>query len=153
MAKYKKQIGDFSKLIEGMLQKAKSPEVSRVIGEKVVDIIRTRTRRGYGVTGSNLTRLKPLSKLHVEFRKTQRLHPETSPGTSNLTLTGELLDSMTVKSSRNGFSIFFKGARNEKVVGHVSETRPFFGLAKSETEEITNFFRRTFGDLVKRSKR
>lgn len=70
------------------------------IGEFACTIIARRTRLGGSVKeeGAGRGRLQPLSGEYVDFRKEYKkaLSPLTSPGRSNLTMTGQMIDSLKV---------------------------------------------------------
>lgn len=135
-----------------------------MVGRFVVEMIRQRTRRGYGVEkiGARLNRLKKLDKKYVEYRKTQKLHKETSPGKSNLTFTGVLLDSLTVKETQKtkDEGSFVIGANNRARKGGITnddlakfvqeQGRPFMGLAKSELDKIDRYINTNISSVIKR---
>jgi hypothetical protein len=109
------------------------------LGELVVEIIRERTRDGKGVKapGANTTRLKPLSKKYIQWRsKFGGLSSETSPSTSNLTLTGEMLDSLSFDVRNGRLVVNVTGASNIKKAIYVSEERPFANLSKGEQTKL-----------------
>lgn len=148
------QIGDFSAKIEKLIREAASQDRVKAIGERIIEIIKTRTRgEGKGTYG----KLKPLADSTIDARRQKRLHPDTTPETSNLTETGQLLDSLTAKAtSDNGLTIYFKGRRtdgktNLEVAEAVSNARPFFELSANEQKQVTKEFQRSVDDLVKRS--
>ena len=67
-------------------------QVATLAAEKTIEDIKRRTKEGYGTDG----KLKELSKDYVEFRKrwSAFLADDTSPGKSNLTATGQLLEAL-----------------------------------------------------------
>lgn len=120
------------------------------IGRAIAEIIRVRTRLGYGVSrqGSKRTKLKPLSDMYKAYRRQnrRRLSPETSPNKSNLTFTGQLLDSLTFKAGRGKLRVEPSGRRrggltNLKLAEHVTDQgRPFLNLSDNELKQITRIF-------------
>jgi len=162
-----------------------SPEAMRKIGDQAASMIKLRTRLGYGVQkdGADKEKLKPLSKTTIEVRKGNlaffkspstgkpipyepddngakvRLHSDTRPSKSNLTRTGQLLDSVKVtKAGRGTVSVGPKGARNdgnltnEKVGEYVTEGgRPFNNLSKVETKRIQDAVKKDLRDRIKRA--
>lgn len=132
--------------INKSLNKSFMESVGKILAE---DIVR-RTRLGYGVKKSNDPRvkLKPLSSKYIEFRKkrSRDLYNLTSTKRSNLTFTGQLLNSLTSKSDRNGkITLFFKGKHknldgslmdNGLLANYVSKDRPFFGPTDRELQRL-----------------
>jgi hypothetical protein len=132
----------------------------------VIRMIQKRTRNGYGVkkTGENATRLAPLRPATIDYRTRYRsdLHSETSPGKSNLTFSGRMLDSIRLKSiSRNKIVIGPSGnARkggltNEKLAailerrGKNRKARPFLNLSRSEITKLNKTFELTLDKVFK----
>lgn len=136
-------------------EKMAEPVSMILIGEFAASKIRLRTRLGYGVAkpdGNN----SPLAKLKqstVDARKKKNLFGDTRPGFSNLTETGQLLDSIKVVSVTKGeVSVGPEGARsdgkNNRDIG-VYQTqgdsgrgrakRPFNNLSKAENRAVRNF--------------
>lgn len=126
-----------------------------LIGEAAIKIIKIRTRLGYGVNEpcGDKVRLAPFGekaadpqaakKKYVKFRKNfSNLSSETTPGKSNLTLTGDMLDNMTYKATRDGVTITFDGNDNKKKAQWAQEgssNRPqriFLNLSASEKKQI-----------------
>jgi hypothetical protein len=107
--------------------------------DSIPDIIKRRTRLGRGVNdGGGLDKLKPLSDKYKNRRKNIALSGETKPNKSNLTLTGEMLNSI-IGSIRGTIASFtFKGDENNKKAGWAEEGgRPFFKLSESEKNGIS----------------
>lgn len=117
----------------------------------IPEVIKLRTRQeGEGVQGK-LERLKP-STIQTRERYSENLHPDTSPGTSNLTATGQLLDAIQGKSAGAKVTIDLKkgkrkgelsGGRskltNQEVRKYVEQNgREFLELSKDEREESIN---------------
>lgn len=137
---------------------ATSKRKMRMFGEAAIDIIVERTRRGRGVrrTNAGQRKLKGLSPNYIAYRRTQKLAPTTRPSKSNLTFTGQLLKSMTVKKvtnrkvtwgpnkrKRGGRGKFTKRTlTNEQVGEYVSNARPFNFLSKREISKIATLIDR-----------
>jgi hypothetical protein len=133
------------------------------IAKAAAEMIRVRTRLGYGVPGDNKERqkLKTLSDGYKLFRKKHRgeLYDETTAAKSNLTFTGQLLNSLKEKKiTKNSATVGATGTRkgesltNEKLSEYVEEKgRPFIYLSNLENKKLETFARKTFGDLVKRA--
>lgn len=118
------------------------------LGQETVRLIVERTQeQGRGVSGGFGGRKKKLKKLAESTIKRRnglkKLSSKTSPDTSNLTMTGKLIQSVT--SRVKGFSrvlIYIKGSRNKTVAEHVQTDRPFLLLTKTETNTLLKFFKR-----------
>ena len=108
--------------------------------------VKDRTRAGNGVKteGGQEGPLKQLSSSYVKQReglaKNGRLSSATSPGKSNLTQTGEMLDDIVgnVNATSNSItvSISFNSGENKKKAEYVSEDRPFMNLSDKELAKI-----------------
>lgn len=145
--------------------------VMRELAKFAIEMIVKRTRLGYGVSklrGSESTRssgitkvkLKGLSSRYIEYRKKyNKLSNMTTPRKSNLTFTGQLLKSMKIiKIGRGSVVIGPSGSRNDgltnEFVGQdvAEKGRPFNDLYELEQKKLTRFYRKTFGDLLKKNK-
>lgn len=135
------------------------PNSMKEFGEEAANMIRLRTRLGYGVASDygDKERLKPLSQSYKEQRKKEKLSNETSPGRSNLTKTGELLDSIKVKSvGPNSVNVGPTGRRtdgksNEDVADAVAKNgRPFNNLSKVEYKRIRDSIATALEELIKK---
>jgi hypothetical protein len=153
----------------------------RDIIEKAKDIIYKRVKSGYGVAndttaGSSQVKLNELSKAYKDYRagrvefysggelvqfrvKKPKLGPYGRPNFSNLTLTGEMLESITTR-------IFSKGkaelkipntvradgkTTNEQVAMWVSKQgRPFFNLSDKDERILDAFINRLVRDKLRR---
>jgi len=83
----------------------------------------------------------------------------TTPNKSNLTFSGQMLESMKIlKIKKNSVLISPKGRRrksqltNEEVAERVSGKRPFNNLSDLEIKKLIRFYRLNFGDLLKKKK-
>ncbi|TXH09386.1 MAG: hypothetical protein E6R04_08090 [Spirochaetes bacterium] len=139
------------------------------IGEFVIEKIRIRTRLGYGASGHLRPRekLKPLAEsskdIRKGFKKAGELSEFTSPGRSNLTFTGQMLDSLTVRVISMGKIIIdVTGIRkptkkkddlrtNKEVAQKVTdEGRPFMYLTDKDYKAVINFVRDGFKSILKK---
>ena len=159
--------------IQAEINKAVDRVKSRQNMQKIVDeaavIIRRRTLLGFGVPvdGRKRERLKKLSSSYIEQRKGQAVYftsksgkvirvptsakfrsrmslsTKTTPSKSNLTLTGQLLDSL--KGTVTGFGrgvIKVTGQRddggtNEDIASFVDDNgRPFLHLSNNEIKQL-----------------
>lgn len=128
-----------------------------VIGKKMADKVRVRTRLGRGVDEQPLEKLSPA---YIDYRKylkdKGRLYEQTNPKRSNLTLTGQLLNSLFARSDRiNQFTILVKENRiasdtkNSDIVRwQKTAGRDFLGLSEPEVaflrNEVIKYFKRIF---------
>lgn len=138
----KKFVAELSKEIKNILNKSQQ----ELVGKEMRDIIYRRTKSGKGVTDdtsekAGLKSLKKLSPPYIEKRKTHTGQKGEffSPTRSNLTLTGQMLSSLTSKSQDNKISVYVKdnsrsdGNTNNKIAEYVSQQgREFLNLAVEE---------------------
>lgn len=134
--------------LKGLSEDLITKELLTEIGEKIRNLVKTRTRKGKGVPVDGGPQ-KPLTKLsrkngkksYVSQRERMqargKLSPETSPGKSNLTLTGDLLDTIEYDVLKTQVNIRPK-AGNEKKVKHQPEGRTAFNLSTKEVKIVTN---------------
>ena len=153
----------------------------RKIVDEVAVIVRRRTLLGFGVAkdGGARQRLKPLSQSYKDqrsgavifFRDAQgrvrkvaasssfqsrlKLSSKTTVGKSNLTLTGELLDSLKgfVIGPGRGVvkptGIRADGLSNQVVAGYVDEGgRPFLHLSNNEIKQMQIFAEEIFRKIL-----
>lgn len=142
------------KRFDKVVQKSLEP-----LGREAIRLIVVRTRLGYSVSrqGASRGRLKKLSPNYVKFRERfSRLSSLTTAKRSNLTLTGQMLDSMEIiKISNRNVVIGPRGRRsdgtkNEDLARWVQKAgRPFLNISRTEQVQLIRFYRRTFGDLAR----
>lgn len=159
MSKLDQQLRGFSDRLKQSIVAARSPKVLREMGEKAIELIVKRTRLGFGVEshGQERERLKALSPGYVIQRgRFESLSSFTAPKRSNLTLTGQMLDSMAVLRVGQGSVVVGPsgtrddGLTNAEVAGYVTAGgRPFNFLSRLEQEQVVRFYRNRFGDLLK----
>lgn len=136
-------IRDIVKMIVHVITKeTKSSSFKRGLGEYVAGLIKTRTRSGHGEEGGRETRLAPLKASTIRRRGILKrqglLSKETSPGRSNLTESGDMLNSITTKVTSTGLELSFKPAVKRRA-GENQATRPFFGVTDKEKELVSVF--------------
>jgi hypothetical protein len=169
--------------LDSLIAEIKAPESMRRFGQLAADMIKLRTRLGSGVAkdGSEKQKLKPLSKTYIEVRKgnlafktspstgkpipfkpdangaKMTLSNQTSPSKSNLTRSGQLLDSEGVTSVGYGtVSVGPSGQRtdrksNEDVAKYVTDAgRPFNHLSKTELKRLQEAVKKELRDRIKR---
>ena len=173
-----KQLNVFTKALRGLVKKAGDEKVMNALGEEAVKIIVRRTRLGktarrttrideLGKIKNSVQRLKTHSPGYRRFRRDYRDHLSalTRWNRSNLTLSGQLLASIGVRRSGNGFVIIGADRKRHKdfLTGETSQLtniglaaivteqgRPFLELSTLDDKKLTRFYRRQFGDLRKR---
>lgn len=150
-------------------------KAAKALAETIPEVIKLRTRQeGEGVKG----KLKPLSDSYKKQRagelsfytigkgsdrivvpytptKDPGLHPDTSPETSNLTATGQLIDAVQGKSAGTKVTIDIKqGKRKGELYGKKSklsnkEVRKYVEEAGREFLELSNQERKEAEELAK----
>lgn len=140
---------------------AKSPNFLNPIADIMADRIRVRTRLGYGVKqeGAEREKLKKLSSKYIDYRKKNRtsLSQFTTPKRSNLTFSGQLLDSISGRSNSRGIIIYLKNQRDDGKENvdiknyQEKQGRPFFYLTRTEITNLNREYRqRVYEEMKKR---
>lgn len=126
-----------NKQLERVLKDITDKQILKQLGEFIVEMLVDRVRgQGQGVKqeDGNRTDLSPLSPGYIRQRARDRsLHPETSPERSNLTRTGEMLDSLRYRIKDGRVEIYVAGGN--KVVNkaiYTNESRPWVNLGRAE---------------------
>jgi len=159
-----KDIEKFTKEIKKVIGLSTSRKNLTRYGNIAVKRIQARTSKGFGVArtgkiGQRKKGLKALATSTVNRRKRSKLHSSTSPGKSNLTFTGQLLESLKVKkiNPRKGSLVISPegrrrdGLANFEVAGFADEGgRPFIGLTREDLNIIRKEYQSTFSKLVRR---
>lgn len=160
-----KAINDLNKILK-RLSKTVQETIDRVTMQKVGDfaalLVLKRTRLGYGVSSnySEKKKLAALSLNYVKSRKKSGVDGSTSAKKSNLTNTGAMLKSVKAKyKSKGSIIITPTGTRSDgetnldiaKYNAERSPSRIFNRVSKLEFQQILRFYRKTFGDLIKKS--
>lgn len=145
-------LADIQKLAENVVDE----KTLKIIGEELANDIRTRTKFSNVVKkfGASPTRMPFLQPSTILQRQKKRLAPDTSAKTSNLTETGEMLNSIRYKTSKNAVSLYLAGDRNRKIAGyHMAGTRrmvarPFFNLDKFNVSRAELLILSAFDDFI-----
>lgn len=132
--------------------------------EPIPDIIKERARGGQGITKDggakkNLKKLANSTMLGRELLERKgRLSSETSPVTSNLTQSGQMLDSIRLtKVNGKKYIVEFEESRdddklNTDLVKYNEEKgRTFFGLTKTERRTLERNVQKKINALVKKT--
>lgn len=148
------------KKITDSFKDAVNPRTLKDLANEAIRLIVVRTRLGYGVKrelGSR-AKLKSLSDRYVSYRlkNPRKLSTLTTARRSNLTFSGQMLDSMKVIRSQRGQVVIGPSGRrndghnNADIARWVTEQgRPFNNLSELEFNQLLRFYRRQFGDLLK----
>ena len=148
-------LGKFTKKqLDELMRKVIARRNLDAVGEMVADQIRKRTRLGYGVEddGKSQKKLKKLSNGYKDWRKKNRraLSGDTTPARSNLTQTGDMLDSIEHKVQGDSVEISVNGRFNQDKARWVTEGgRPFMNLSKAERNMVADMFRDIIKDTIK----
>lgn len=146
----RKDLDDFVRKLKSGTGVVASKNTMRLIGERCIQLIVRRTQKGLGVarTGGQEIPLRNLSDSYIEYRrkKARQLDPTTRPITSNLTFTGQMLRSMTVKQLSNSVVSVGPdrrrrkgGVTNEQIAEYLSKERPFNNLSANEIKTVVKF--------------
>lgn len=134
-------------------------KLSQAYAADVAEAMKRHARNGFGLSadGQNLSRLKKLSAKYIRQRARMRLHPETTPGTSNLTRTGVMLDSITTRAGQYPNWVVTmpgshgRGLTNRQLSRYVSEKRPFLFISKNDQVIFDRRHLQRFNALVNRA--
>lgn len=144
---------DLKKKVDSALREVLSKDTFNEIGKLTSDQIKTRTRLGKGVPESEgaFQTLKPLADATINIRtdkkKKGKLSSLTTPKRSNLTETGELLDSLKYQSTNTEVRIYIEGPQNQKKANdQVAQGRKFMNLSKTEVREIIKYLQKKIED-------
>ena len=140
----------FTKDFQNKIAKTLNKNVMTQIGTILAEDIRRRTRLGFGVKKAKQERikLKKLSNNYIKFRRDNKskLLNVTTPSRSNLTFTGQLLNSLKAQSDKPGkVTLRFIGVhknldgstmKNGLLANYVSKNRPFLGPTNREIQRL-----------------
>lgn len=115
----------------------------QVLAKLMAKIIKTRTRDGFGVKDNRKKKLKALKKqTKIDRAHFPNLSSETSPGLSNLTRSGQLLDSIEGIGLNSGCKVQIKNGRRDRsnnrdiIRGQEAMGRAFLELSGGEKNII-----------------
>lgn len=145
--------------IKKKLKKTGGKQPMRLLGNYALNLIRDRTRKGFGVphAGGSKEPLKALSANYIQWRQKnkRKLSKFAKPSKSNLTRTGRMLESLRVIETKNfGFTIAptgqsKEGVPNEDIARHHEKgiktkkgivKRPFLYLSQEEINQCIKFY-------------
>lgn len=150
--------------LEKILTRVVDESLLLMVAERMRDIIYKRTKSGKGLSDNDdtpgatrLVDLKPLSNAYIRQRASKILGPFASASRSNLTNSGELLESLVVSKSRGSVSVEIEngqhssGVNLKQLAGYVSEAgRPFFGLTDTEEKILQSFTDREIRNRIRK---
>jgi len=161
----KTQMLRFTKRLQGIVENASSKEVMKEVGEQAVRLIGQQAKLGNDyLTGG---KFKPLSGSYVEKRQrnSSDLHARTRPRKSNVTATGQMIDSVKVsKIMERSVEVECSGSRspsafdsgkltNAEVAYYVEKAgRHFLGLSDKSIEKIRKFYDRIVKTILRRQR-
>jgi hypothetical protein len=169
-------INEAVKKIKDQVDKFASREQMGIYARDMAKLIGVRTRLGRAVmqNGATTSAMKKLSESYKKQRKGQiaffssggrvipyvpksppRLHTETTPSKSNLTNTGEMIDSLVGRGVSVGRGIIrLIGRRNQDIGGWQEDKgRVFMRLAKAEITRLTRQIGNDLEQFIKKSLR
>lgn len=148
------------------LAEVRTPERMMKYGKMAADMIKLRTKLGSGVAaaGQEKRKLKPLADSTVEQRerlaKKGKLSDMTTPRKSNLTRTGQLLDSMRAHDPDSGTVLVGpsgnrknekRGLTNELLGAFVTAAgRAFNNLSKIEIKRMNDTLKREIRAVIRK---
>lgn len=149
---YKVKVGKIEKNISEKLKRSVDASIDNQLANKIVDQIKKRTRLGFGVgPGGKQEKLKALNPNYRNQRARQEdLSGNTTPAKSNLTRSGEMIDSTkgTVKNSTIFISVTGRrkdgsGLTNDQVREYTEEQgRRFLALTNAEKKALIREIKR-----------
>lgn len=152
------KLSEFPKHLHQAITKAVEETMSQKllqdIGDDFVEQIKIRTRLGNGLDKNEgePSKLKPLSKDYVKYRKSKNdLSEFTKPSKSNLTLTGEMLDSLEAKVTEDKITISFSNQFSKyKARWNEESGRSFLAISRVQIERLKNSLEKKITELLKK---
>lgn len=158
---------EIKRMVDKATDKAVSKNFLGALGKILSKDIKVRTRSGLGTEeakdGGRLKRLEPLnSEPYKKQRKRDKnLSTKTSPSKSNLTRTGQLLDSIISRVKGKKIEISFKEGRKPDKYGKTvknddivtwqeTQRRPFFYISAPEQTRIDRLVRKKIEQELKK---
>jgi len=145
---------DFDNAIDDILD-----DLSKELGDvadETVEIIKKRTRAGYGVDDNHgsKSKLDPLSPEYKKQRKKMKLSHKARWNKSNLTKTGSMLDSLESKVKDLSFTISPKGRDNggvkntDKTRWQEEKGRTYLRVSRIEINRITKLIQKKLTKII-----
>lgn len=147
-------IGKIQQVVD---EAANNKDVLKALGSEAILLIVKRTRLGYGVADNlgvkeRLQAMRPHSESYQMWRKKNRgkLSPMTTPTRQNLTMSGAMLNNMTMRVGQK--SVFISTQYADRAAYQEDAGRIFNRLSELEVKQLRLFFFRKFKDLLKSNK-
>lgn len=151
------KLKDFRAKLKVVVDGIVDRDILREIGNEAREMVKSRTRKGFGVERElgPQTRLAGISESYKKQRKRLqkqgKLSPETTPGKSNMTKTGELLDTLNLRVNKKSVTVSAKGKKNQdKAKYNAKAGRTIFNLSKSENQKIKKLINQKINDDIKK---
>lgn len=141
------------KKLEVLKKEITKPENVIILAEELKKGIYTRTKLGYGVSEmfGKQFKLPALSDDYKIWRKKHKVDSTSSASKSNLTQSGEMLNSLKVKPTSTGSQIVIDGTRNQKVKQYTEEAgRPFFYVSSVQLRELVVKLQKMISKAIKK---
>lgn len=136
---------------QDLLDQLTSKENLSKLGEEAAEMVKVRTRLGYGCRDGKKEKLNPLSPGYIKQRKKKNIPSTTTSTKSNLTLTGEMLDSIIYQVDGKELIIKFSNLDSVKKAEWVTlGDRPFMELTKQEVKRVSDFLSDIVTELAKK---
>jgi hypothetical protein len=154
----------FAGKMEAIKDRVGRKEFMLKIGEQIKTLVYGDTKSGKGVEGETATTLTALSPMYIQYRrKKAKSRGFTAgrffnPSKSNLTFTGQMLESLDVDARQNFVKVYVRDTKrndsrltNSFVAEKVAENgRPFMGLTKRNKRTIDKEVERETRAIVRR---
>lgn len=153
----------FQQNVEKALKEFTSNQNMKELGDFEAALVKRRSRLGFGVPKDlgPKAKFEKLSPVTVAARKRKKLAAETSPGKSNLTETGKLLNDLVSRVTGQEVTIGHTDKRNQRIGGYhqvggvnskgvVLPQRRYLGLAKEDVKQITANLQDKFNEILNR---
>lgn len=149
---------DILKCFEEAIAVSFSSREMNKIAKTLADSVRVRAQLGGSVADTG-SKKKPFKALSPGYKKQRKeftgLSDKTTPNKSNVTRTGQMIDSIKGIGKKAGFEILPSGKRsdtqlsNDDVAQYVEEQgRPFLNLSDKEVKELTRLLQESIADEI-----
>lgn len=153
------KLTDIDKIVLSAVKKLTNKDNLEDIGNILAEDVKKRTRLGRGVPKSEgetikLKPLEPKTKLNRKLLKKQGklTGPNATPAKSGLNQTGQMLESLTVKSKLANFTIELdaEGKRKAELVAKIDKQRfTFMNFSKAEVKRMIRLMEESIKNIAK----
>ena len=152
MANTKQDIAKMFKKLSKLRDKMTSKDSMKETGKLATNLIKKRTRAGFGVEkhGDSKSKLDRLSPDYIEHRKKNKPSGPTTPSKSNLTNSGDMLDDLEPRAKKGSAKIGFSSKKSKDKAKWVSDDRPFNNLSGAEQKQIRQFLNEKAKKIAKK---